>query len=121
MISLSNRIIPLCVVIGALAPAFAAGGECHPQDANTQHEMPEQGLRAFVDPETGELTHTPPPGEEPDLPQSRSSVEDPEVRFEQLEGGEVAADVGDRFHRDLRVEIVDGELITCHTDRTSEG
>jgi len=70
------------------------------------------GLKVYVDPKTGELLDQPPPGQE--LPAlvgpSRAAPVTQQVRPD----GTVVADVGDRFVTELRAEVVDGKVVTCH-------
>ncbi len=105
----------------AITPSLAVAGACQsdaPEAGRAEQPRPaesEPELRAFVDPQTGELTSSPPPGEAPDEPFSPDATEDYSgVEFNTRSSGEVTAAVGDRFHTELRAEIVDGKLVTCH-------
>jgi hypothetical protein len=92
----------------AIAPDPAAGeraGET-PADAAA-------GLKAYVDPATGELLDRPPPGEPPAAPPEPPAAA-PEIPVHVRPDGTVVADISDRFMNDLRVEIIDGKVVTCH-------
>jgi hypothetical protein len=106
--------IGLAVVFIAITLPESAVGDSGCADALTPSRNPGE-LRAFVDPDTGELVTSAPAGEALDAPERQAGPEDyADVRFESRTSGEVAADVGNRFHRELRVEIVDGQAVTCH-------
>jgi hypothetical protein len=108
-------IISLTVLLFALtAPVWASESGCKsapPPDKKASGE----GLRIYVDPETGELLSEPPPGEQLEAPAEISQApERGEIRQEVRPDGSVVADIGDRFITELRVEIVDGKVVTCH-------
>ncbi len=113
-----------CWILAAvlvIAPTLARGGTCpsvSPEENNTEQISPpvaDQGLRAFVDPETGELTSAPPDDQALDGPDSANARKNlSEVKITTRPNGEMVADVGDRFQRELRAEIIDGKLVTCH-------
>ena len=108
-------IISLTVLLFALtAPVWASESGCTsapPSDKKASGE----GLRVYVDPETGELLSEPPPGEQLEDPAEISQAPEPaEIRQEVRPDGSVVADIGDRFITELRVEIVDGKAVTCH-------
>jgi len=82
----------------------------------------DDGLRAFVDPDTGELISEPASsrsqsaGAEPSPPS-------PELTEQVLADGTIMLDLREQPVTELRAEIVDGQLVTCHrqateTDRT---
>jgi len=108
-------IIPLISMIFTLAaPVWASGSGCT-QENPSDSSVPAEGLRAYVDPNTGKLLSAPPPGEPLEAPAGPSQVPEPgEIVQVTRPDGSVVADIGDRFITELRVEIVDGKLVTCH-------
>jgi hypothetical protein len=105
-------IMPLIALLFALAaPVWASESGC--TGVTPSAGVPSgEGQIAYVDPETGELLSEPPAGEQLEPP-----VQPPvsgEIRQEVLPDGSVVAYLGDRFMTTLRVEIVDGKVVTCH-------
>jgi len=108
-------IIPLVTLIITLTgPVWPSESGCT-QANPSESKAPAEGLRVFVDPNTGELLSSPPPGEqlEPAAVTSQAA-EQGEILQQVRPDGSVVADIGDRFITELRVEIVDGKVVTCH-------
>lgn len=80
------------------------------------------GLRAYVDPDTGELLEGPSPGQDvsskdsmSEAPRTQSSTaSDDEFEITVAADGTQVIKVGDRFMTELHAELVDGEVVTCH-------
>jgi hypothetical protein len=112
-------IISLVTLFFALTgPAWASESDCT-DVIQLGENAPGEGLRAYVDPKTGELLSGPPPGEQ--MEESVGIGQAPrldEIRQEVRPDGSVVADIGDRFITELRVEIVDGKAVTCHRSAT---
>lgn len=109
-------IISLTVLLIALtAPVWASESGCTSEPPPSDKKASGEGLKIYVDPETGELLSEPPPGEQLEAPAEISQAPEPgELRQEVRPDGSVVADIGDRFITELRVEIVDGKAVTCH-------
>jgi len=71
------------------------------------------GLRAFIDPQTGELVSVPPPGSVPETA-ATAAQDRPELVEEVLPDGTVIVRLDDRFQHPLQAELQGDELITCH-------
>jgi hypothetical protein len=78
------------------------------------------GLKAYVDPATGELIDRPPAGEPPAAPAEPPATA-PEIPVQVRPDGTVVADISDRFMNDVRVEIIDGKVVTCHRAAPAAG
>ena len=111
----SNCLIALLMTILAPGPAFASGCSDGSEAETTGAVETAPGLRVFVDPKTGEITDVPPPGETLESPAPKNGVDGyPEIQQHVRPDGSVVADIGDRFITQLRVEVVDGKVVTCH-------
>ena len=100
------------VVLGLSLSLDAADSGCQ-QPSEAGIHAP--GLKAYVDPLTGELISEPPASSSPDEGLSAPRPADyPPVEEQVRPDGTVVADVGDRFITQLRAEVIDGQLVTCH-------
>jgi hypothetical protein len=70
-------------------------------------------VKAYVDPDTGELISTPPPGQA-QPPEPPASTEEPEYRTETLPDGTVRLDLSERPPEELHAEVVNGRTVVCH-------
>jgi hypothetical protein len=87
-------------------PLFAQDSGCTPVSNGS-----DQGLMAYIDPETGELTSSPSPGQQlPDAP----AQEPPEPVQEVQPDGSVLMRMDERHMHTLQADISSGKLITCH-------
>lgn len=78
----------------------------------------QQGLKVFIDPETGELISEPAASEPA---QARAKVADqPELPVEVRPDGTLVLDLTDNPVNELRVEKVDGKLIDCHREVSTQ-
>lgn len=109
------QLFSLALLTLATSQIFASGCTQPDEATPSPATQPSAGMRAYVDPETGELTDSPPPGEQLDPDQVVDTGPDrPEIEQVVQPDGSVTADIGDRFMTELRVEVVDGEVVTCH-------
>ena len=108
-------IIPLITLVFTLAgPVWASESGCT-QTISSDSKAPTEGLKVYVDPKTGELLSAPPPGESLEASAVTSQAPEQGEILQQVQpDGSVVADIGDRFITELRVEIVDGKVVTCH-------
>lgn len=120
--------VPPCLILLATAALWLAPGTlwasgCTAESAgipaSSEEETAGTGQTVFVDPATGKLIDRPEPEPVPGKPGTADRVQDasstePEVPMVELPDGTVRADIGDRFVTELRVEIVDGQVVTCH-------
>ena len=114
-INTSNCLRALLMTMLAPGPAFASGCSDSSEAETTGAVETAPGLRIFVDPKTGEITDVPPPGETLESPTPKNGVGGyPEIQQHVRPDGSVVADIGDRFMTELRVEVVDGKVVTCH-------
>jgi len=118
-----SRLSTLLLLTGFLIASVDAVGSCLSQDHDNVAEQgaassqPAQaGRKAYIDPQTGELTSSPPLTSKkpkaaitPNLQKARQDV--PMVTHPD---GEVSADIRGLFMSTLEAEIVDGKLVTCH-------
>lgn len=111
-------ILTLTLIPAIADPGNTAESGCS-GEPSTSRENPGpavgEGLKVYVDPDTGELLSEPPPGAEtlaPDLPAATHNLAD--VPVETRADGTIVADVGDRYVTELHVEMIDGQLVTCH-------
>ena len=118
-----SRLSTLFLLTSVLLASVDAAGSCKSQDHDNAAEQDialsqpaPAGRKAYIDPETGKLTSTPPPTSiRPpaavisDLQKARQDV--PMVTHPD---GEVSADISGLFMTTLEAEIVDGKLVTCH-------
>lgn len=106
----------LCVVavLGlSLALSLEAADSACQQPSDAASDAP--GLKAHVDPLTGELISEAPLSSGPDAGLRAPQPTDYPPVVEQVRpDGTVVADVGDRFMTQLRAEVIDGQLVTCH-------
>ena len=107
--------IPLIALLFALvAPGWASESGCTgvtPSDGKWSGG----GLKVHVDPKTGELLGEPLPGDELQAPVVSGQIRDPgKLRQEVRPDGAVIVHAGDFFMTELRVEIMDGKVVTCH-------
>lgn len=107
--------IPLILLFCSLTgPVWASESGCTSEDSPAEKAQGE-GLKAYVDPDTGELLSSPPKGEPLEAPAAAAQATAPaEIQQQVLPDGSVVADIGDRFVTELRVEIVNGKAVTCH-------
>ena len=94
-------------------PALAEDSGC--TDAAATNPAGDE-VRAYVDPETGELVSGPPPGqrEAPDAPAAAPSQ--PDYPATVRPDGTVELDLSQRPQEQLRAEVVDGKPVLCHGD-----
>lgn len=116
---------PILVLLASfLFSSAALAGNCtkSQQDSNNEEAVASQqgaqaGRQAHIDPETGELTSERPEGvsapqaDSADLQQARR-----DVKIVSHPNGMSSADISGLFMSTLEAEIVDGQLITCHTN-----
>lgn len=114
----------LLFAVALLAAWPAAGRAAEPEGCSERgvppatsaaaSSAPTQGLKAYVDPETGELLSEPPPGE-PEAPDSASTApEEPEYETETRPNGTRVLDLSKRPPEELQAEVVDGKAVFCH-------
>jgi len=118
-----SRLSTLLLLTGFLIASVDAVGSCISQDpgnaadqGSVSSQPAQAGRKAYIDPQTGELTSSPSPtrktpqaGATPNLQKARQDV--PMVTHPD---GEVSADIRGLFMSTLEAEIVDGKLVTCH-------
>ena len=118
-----------CGLSMALAPwtVLASDSGCGPDAGKAESHEPAQaeeapaGQTIYVDPVTGELTDPPVPAAPADAGQVQGpQPPEPDLNFVRLPDGTVGAEVGDRFVTELRIEVVDGKVVTCHRPVTPE-
>lgn len=86
-----------------------------PAQAPSETEDSSAGLRAYIDPVTGELTDPPPDSLPPGNVTAGDSANAPNVFPESVSpDGTVSIDLGDRFITPLHAEVIDGKIVTCH-------
>ena len=89
------------------------------EEPKTAEEAPvnSAGLQAHVDPDTGELVNAPPAGQrfKPDTEQTQGIAppQDDLPVVTNADGSETV-ELGDRFMTQLRAQVIDGKLVTCH-------
>jgi hypothetical protein len=77
------------------------------------NDTPEQqGLKVFIDPDTGELISKPATAQPADAP--AKVADQPELPVEVRPDGTLVLDLRENPVNELRVEKVDGKLIECH-------
>lgn len=120
-----------CLLLTIASAADPAGAETVRLCSDIVKKPPEEsilrpvegGLRAYVDPETGELLDGPPPGqrvESGDTPatagQAQRAGEPNEkgLKVTVAPNGMRVIELGDRFLTELHAEMIDGKLVTCH-------
>ena len=104
----------IALLFATAAPGWASGSGCTDKTPSVGKASGE-GLKVYVDPETGELLSEPPSGEELQAPVESGQPRDPsEMRQDVRPDGTVVVHTGDFFMTELRVEIVDGKVVTCH-------
>jgi hypothetical protein len=114
----------LLFALALLAAWPAAGFAAEPEGCSEQRvppakspataSPPTEALKAYVDPETGELLSEPPQGE-PEAPDSAASApEEPQYEAETRPDGTVVLDLSERPLEELRAEVVDGKIVSCH-------
>ena len=118
------RSLILVLLASFLFSPAAFAGNCTKSQQDPTDEgavatrQPDQaGRMAYIDPETGELTSQRPAGMPP--PEADSAEPQRDVRDIEIithPNGMTSADVSGMFMPTLEAEIVDGELVTCHTN-----
>lgn len=98
-----------CARAGSGCPDAHSGGA----DTNAPAGPGGPGLIAYIDPDTGQLAARRPPGVRPPGITRPQAPEAPMTEHV-LPDGSVRLDVGRHFVTQLRAEIVDGRLVTCH-------
>lgn len=117
-----GRYIHACFALVALLPGpiLAADSGCgKPASAQGSGADPETdhpaGQTIYVDPDTGELVDPPVPAAPDEAQQAQvPRPPEPDLPVVRLPDGTVRADVGDRFVTELRVEVRNGQVVTCH-------
>lgn len=109
--ALIGLLFGLLLVAANLASADSGCGGKAAANGATDAQDSSAALRVQVDPRTGELIDRPTAGA-PSV-SSGQSVAAP-IPVTRRADGMVVADIGNRFMSETRVEIVDGEIITCH-------
>ena len=99
-------LVMMCTLAG---PVVEADSGCTEQVPSLP---PGGGLKVYVDPDTGELLDEPPPGQQAQAPAVR--LREPPIVEQVRPDGTVVADIGNRFVTELRVEVIDGKVVTCH-------
>lgn len=101
----------LAFVFATSLPAWAASSGCG-EDHQTHRD---EGLKAYIDPDTGELLSEPPPGEAAGAAEgAQAEPTIPEPTVQTLPDGTLMLDLSDQPANELRAEIIDGKLVTCH-------
>ena len=104
----------LAIVLFSTWPVagVAAGPEACAEPGATSGAS--EGVKVYVDPDTGELLPGPPPGQ-PEPPGTASTAaEEPQYETETRPDGTVVLDLGGRPAEELRAEEVDGKTVLCH-------
>lgn len=96
-----------CSCLWFVSPGVVADG-CRADPASSA-----AGVKVYLDPETGELLDHAPPDAPAELPPESPAAE-PEIPVMVRPDGTVVADVGNRFRSELRVEVIEGQAVTCH-------
>lgn len=111
-----NLLVMIGLVTGLFSAAVSGSASAESSGCADPAEATSAGsdVRAYIDPDTGELISGPPPGqaEPPDSP-STAPVEpqyEPEVRPD----GTVVLDLSGRRAEELHAEEVDGNTVLCH-------
>jgi len=112
--------VALLTVLGTALPVAAGPPPgCTPETTETPADRA-PGLRAYVDPQTGELTEKPPSDRsgastQQQTPRTAAQAAAPEPFVEVIRpDGSVAIDIGDRFLMELHAEVVNGKVVLCH-------
>ena len=78
----------------------------------------QQGLKVFIDPDTGELISEPAATQPAEAP--AKVADQPELPVEVRPDGTLVLDLTDNPVNELRVEKVDGKLIDCHREVSAQ-
>ena len=101
--------------------AHSETGGCseQPPPVTAGTDSPEQqGLKVFIDPDTGELITEPAAAQPAQAP--AKAVDQPELPVEVRPDGTLVLDLTENPVNELRVEKVDGKLIECHHEVSAQ-
>jgi len=110
------HLVTIGLVAGLLSAAVSFSAFAESSGCGESAETTSAGneVKAYIDPDTGELVSGPPPGQV-ESPDGASAVpDDPAYATEVRPDGTVALDLSGRPAEELHAEEADGNTVLCH-------
>jgi len=111
----------LCMHPGSARSATGACSEPTPAAPVGSQSAEQEGLKVFIDPDTGELISAPAATDGTQPAEAPAKAPDqPELPVEVRPDGTLVLDLSENPVNELRVEKVDGKLIECHHEVSAQ-